>query len=76
MSPVTSLHTNESEREGEHRGERAINEQLLDMRRAQTILETGRGQATFSIILHYCRKLCKLEVRNSRYKCNWKCSSS
>lgn len=58
------------------KGSVAINEQLLDMRRAQTILETGRGQATFFIILHYCRKLCKLEVRNSRYKCNWKCSSS
>lgn len=51
MSPVTSLHTNEGERErgsqeetgsgkavvmGVGVGEQAINEQLLDMRRAQT----------------------------------------
>lgn len=45
---------------GREKGVQAINEQLLDMRRAQTILETGRGQATF-FILHYCRKLCKLQ---------------
>jgi len=52
MSPAASVHTNEP-RGGGLEGKRAINGQLLDMRRAQTKLKTGRGFSYSSFSLSF-----------------------